>query len=291
MKKTLKNILVFVLALAMVLPFMPAAEASAKSTSIKTLREGKTYSLNLNGGSAKEKVRWTNSGTEASNTFNLYVNGRKVYSKHYPFGWVREVSCVDINTSDKYKEIAVYVCEENICYVDFFALRYINKNTVKKYSYSGEKLLRIWDVSPKVSKNKLFINADTPYHCDAFGLYKVLLPLKISGSKLKRVKENSYELDSSWVNSYGNTGWTSDFFTLAGTMKLYSKSSKKASYKTVYYGTRFKPLKIVPKNISSKSGYKYADLFVKVKTADGKTGWLYFPKTGSGYLKQKTGWG
>lgn len=293
-KKTTEVFIILIM-IIMTVTALPSTHVHAANKDFKTLKEGVVYSINLNGGKTKEKVKWTATGSYNNYTFKLFVNGKAVYKKKYSYALSCSVSSFNLDTSDKYKELIVRVAEASHLYVDCFILRYKNSKTVKRYSYSGEKITREPVPYSRISKNKFYMTIDTPFENDNFGNYYVRMPFMISGNKIKRAKAGSYK--------YGPLLYgISTQYRLKRSMILYKTASRKNFKASLYSGTEFKPLYVKPGNkhvtYSQSGNYGYTlvryDLYVKVKTDTGLTGWLYFPAQANDYmgdyLANRPGW-
>ena len=278
-----KRVLSMLLALAIMVStvtilFPNQVLAATKGTAVKTLKLNKTYSLDLNGGS-KEKVKLKNVG----DNWTLIVNGKRVYSN---IGSAFDIKYLDIDTSDKYKELLV----ESDPWGGFSqvtAVRYYSKNKVKAYVCDHVNAFTSLAGVKNTGKNKFYLDFDTPYRNSNYGMYHIKrMPVKISGSMIVSLKKNTYELGDYFI--------TSDYI-LNKSMKLYPKASRKNAVSTLKAGTTFKATRV---KIGTRryNGYNYEyDLYVKVKASNGKTGWLYFPALkeyngGKPYLVNPRGW-
>jgi len=278
--------------------FEPAPAYAASS--IKTLKAGTTYSVDLNGG-GNESVKYTVSKDSSYvGTFHLYVNGTQVYSRKLssvgePTG-VSSVTLVDVKRSDKYKELFVNVggdCSD--WWV--FAVRYYSPSKVAAYTKSSgtrafaKRARNDTDYMKASGNGRFYLNVETPYHNQTFGCYYVLAPAKLSGNKIVYGKASAYKLVG--VKGYTKYVFGSKYYKLSRSMKLYKSYSGKSVKGTCASGTKFTPLYIhVGSTIKGSYGLTYSNLYVKVKTSSGKTGWLYFPgRSSTKYLTQLPAWG
>lgn len=114
---------------------------SAASKKVTVLKEDETYSINLNSGKNKEKVKYTVEvigdiyGADLYE-FNLYINDKSVYSIETDRNYFY-ISTLDVNIKDRYQEIFIY----NYAFGDSFfepsnaLIRFKNANQVKVYKY------------------------------------------------------------------------------------------------------------------------------------------------------------
>lgn len=289
MKKAAKIIFVSML-LVMALAVSIPAQAAAKKA--KLLKKEKTYTVDLNGG-RKENVRFSVKKLKDYNQqFRLSVDGKIVYKKKLEWGTVTDVFLADLNKKDKYKEIVVNWSGDQSDW-HFFLLRYKGKK-VKAFTnvtstngihdgrmaFTGKKKI--------LKGNGVFYGeVETPFSNRTFGCYYILAPAKLSDGKIKYTKAKTYRL--SGVSSYVQYVFKDKYYRLAESMDLYKSASKRKVLRTCPAGTRFTPLKI--KLAGKTSAYNY-NLFVYVKTSDGKKGWLYFPDDNSEqYLTDLPLWG
>lgn len=274
-----------------------AVTAEAASNKVTVLKQGKTYSFNLNGGKKKEKVRYTFNDFIGyiPGEFKLYINGKKVYSSS---GWYErtEVQLLDVVRKDKYKELLISCMSVNSCLEKVVLVRYLSGKKIKVFDcdYAAEHLGKCPTIVKNSGKNKFYVVSDTPFHSAAFGRYCIGIPLKLQGNRLVFANTDSaYDM----VPQDQPDPYRKFKYTLTRSMTLYSSASRTKQLGTLPSGTSFtaskiRPAgsKIVPGNDNAK--VKYYDLFVKIKTASGRTGWLFFPGYPyAHYLKYMPMWG
>ncbi|MBQ6361668.1 MAG: hypothetical protein IJJ25_11080 [Lachnospiraceae bacterium] len=302
-----KNFLFTVLFAALMLVILLPGHADAASLKMKKLKAGKTYKINLNGGK-KEKVKYTvKEISDSTQRFTLYVNKKAVYTKVLDeWSVVNSVKTVDFISKDKYKEILVDIGGG---YSNWwvFVLRYVSpKKVIACTEFTNVKgkmcpldISRIDSgVYKNTGKNKLYLQNDTPFRNENFGCYHILAPIKLKSGKMKAVAESKYKLTG--VKDYTESLFGGKYYKLKKEMVLYKSASFKKELKTLEAGDTFvptyiKPLKPESKEVYDDTVYGYP-LFVKVKDAEGTTGWLYFPPWSSEgysseYLTATPAWG
>lgn len=279
--------------------------AAPAHAAVTTLKAGKAYSIDLNGGK-KEQVKYTfTRGTLAKKSvFRLYVNGKKVLTKRFGdehmVAGVDQVKVADTNKKDRYQEIFLGLSgDQSNSWVN--VIQYRSAKKVKYYSKASgvpsDSRLSLWHMKAP-GNGTVYLESDTPYHNFSFGSYYMLAPMKLSGKTMKYMKATSYALWSGWSKSdislhFWGKSSLYDVYTLKRSMTLYRNAKVTNSKGTLFSGTSFKPLKLHVANLSAgPSGYRNrADFHVYVKTSNGTKGWLSFPKNGSGYLLVTPAWG
>ena len=292
-----------VMLLALLIPAVRPAEAGAAANyKVKTLKPAKTYKLNLNGG-RKEKVRYKLvSKSNYRQQFRLYVNGKCVYKKMFSpakrYSLVGSVKYLDIQRSDKYRELLLDLWgdESN---QGAMVLRYYNANKIKAfYSYKTGLMDRIDSKEIKnAGNNKFYLTADTPFSNESFGCYYARMPFKLSDSTIKNKTAGKYKLMR--VSEYAPSLLGSQYYELARYMEMYTTDSMETISRDCYAGTKFTPtyVKVLDQQTVYYGGYPAVryNLLVKVKLSTGESGWLYFPavldSNESQYLKYKPAWG
>jgi len=227
------------------------------------------------------------------------VNGREVYSRKLSSNEASSVSGVtlaDVKKSDKYKELFINVRGD---YSDWwvFAVRYCSPSKVAAYTgSSGVRELagrnrNNTDYMKAGGNGRFYLNVETPYYSRTFGSYYILAPAKLSGGRIVYSKSSVYRIAG--LKDYVKNYFGSDYYILSSSMKLYKGYSGRKVKGICASGTRFKPLYIhVASTVYGNYGTRRSNLYVKVKTSSGKTGWLYFPGDSSvRYLTRVPAWG
>lgn len=281
----------------------------AKSGVVR-LTENKVYRCDLNGDKKKENVKVTTNFTKISwgeyVTVNIFVNKKKVFSKkeywgkNFDYGRFTAFCIADINKKDRYKEILVFVgFGRAYATVDAYAVQFRNKNKVKVYNgncgldnagntrslfsqYNKLVLSRGFDSTKgslcyrnmfKEIDGKVCVLSDTPYWCGSFGCYFVYVPVGLSSDGSLIAKDlPMYKLSSECTIAVSKHK-----YKLNRNTKLYRGPSRKSKY-SIYKKGIITPLYIkpIPKPSNYFNAQNQGDAFIKVKTASGKSGWIYF---------------
>lgn len=279
------------------------AEAAGKVNGI-VLENGKSMQVDLNG---KGKKNLSYSFEDTSNTsakINIKVDGKSIFQKSYsdPAGlFSGTVYMIDLDTKDKYKELFYEVCLDDSFLFDIGLLRYDENGKATRYPISAKKwkgrLYRLKGHETAINSDgagTLYITTDMPFANDAFGSYHAVAKGKLGNKKCRIKNSKYYAIDSEYLK------WMGGFYEIKSATALYKSASGKSVKGVLASGTKFKALSIHPINIQPESDDEYAnyaDLYVKIRTTDGKTGWVFFPKHGGyGYgesyiLKVKPSWG
>lgn len=289
-KRAITKCILAISAIAMLA--IPKSCEAAKTA--KALEMGKNYSIDLNGDGTKERVKYEfapDEKEESNVKVKVYINDKLVYQKS-SYGYWAGVEVCDFNTKDKYKELFINAVGDSDCITQFQIMQYRSKSNIKFYNgIKGKdsgllnvdtKALSIYRIgSPVMDKGTVCFSVDSPYYNGYFGCYYCYVPAKLSGSKVVFKKQSSYVFSRE------------QNYELAKSMKLYRTANKsRAAIKTLQAGDKFTAIKFIPVSNKKSDGAMY----VYVKTADGKKGWIYFPqyeyKEGvEEYLVEKPMWG
>ena len=232
--------------------------ALTKSTSIfagdQTLREDERNYVDLDGDGKVEIIRYETEygyssiyGDPYLLEVRLYINDRKVYSDSYReeeySTYYYNVQVMDINPSDKYKEIKIELHDY-----------YENDVTYRVFRYKSEKmqlLFSTWlEIVEKQRKNNKVL-CITNIDC-ALGNPYILCEYKIKNEKLKMSlpKNGIVDVADTW---YGNQYW----LIANQKIKVYKKTSKKTTVMTLNKDDEFRITKI--KFVKGKPSYAYID--------------------------------
>ena len=220
-------------------------------TTIISLISGKSYSIDLNGG-ASETIFYSKTGYD---DIQIYVNGKQVFhDNELP---VTQVRVVDIQKNDKFKEIVLEYDYGSAC--EFTILRYGSNKKIKKLYTTNHKY---WEKPDSFdgNGNVQILRWGGNYTLGSLFYY---VTGKLSSKNFKIAKQNNCKIQS--IGATLKNGW----YTTARKLDLYKSSSKKRKTATLKSGTKIKAL------AAKVSGSNY---YVKVKTSDGKKGWIYFPQ-------------
>lgn len=275
-----------------------AVTAEAASNKVTVLKQGKTYSYNLNGGKKKEKVRYTFKSVDfypQTSGFKLYINGKKVYSFNSGDLEDAEVQLLDVNRKDKYKELLICCMGPNQNLEKVVLIRYLSGKKIKVFNcdYHAEHVNKRSSIVKNSGKNKFYVASQTPFPSETFGLYYASIPLKLLGNRLVFANtDDTYDLVA--PHWWPELNYKKNKYTLSRSMTLYSSASRNKQIGTLPSGTSFTASKIRPAGSKIVSWYdnikvKYYDLFVKIKTVSGRIGWL-FPRIPRCALPQIQAW-
>lgn len=250
--------------------------AKAEAASVKHLKEGKTYSLDLNQDGKNEKVKYTTKEKgDHKVAVALYINGKKVYAK-------TEASLsaflyyTDFNSKDHYKDLYLQCESESDCFDSSKIFHYksgklktiCTKKTNSK-DFSGRRELS----TKQKGDGTVTITADTPFYYGMIGCYYVEMNYKIKNSTLKKVTESYYSVSPNWKNQS---------YTLTKKIKFTKTRGGNSTAFTASAGTKVYLSKLYCKKEGSA-------IYIQMRTKSGKKGWLKVPK--SKFYKEEYAWG
>lgn len=268
LEKVLKNGIMLLVILCAVVMWNPIA-AEAK----EILRSTK-YSIDVNGDGKKETIKWTEKAANEKVTVKLYVNGKKaatVHSGDYALG--AQVSVIDINKKDKYKDIYVQFTEEDDCFVKGYAYQYKVGKLKNVFKFENPTVFRVYIVEKQKGDGLVYFSSE---YFDKFVMMgNVEQAYKIQSGKLQPVNQKVLKTTDEWrKNSYKTKK----------ALKVYTHIGDKSSSFTLSKKDRFRIYKI--KFVDYKDLNK-GIAYIYVKTDDGKSGWVKNPKKkvflGKGY--------
>lgn len=268
------RLLACILCAAVVFAFMPA-QAHAAGSGMKTLKQGKTYSLKLDG--KTHKVKYTNTVTDQANmsgVFRIYVDGKVKYTHKNEAvsvgGKVRaakvskKVTLLHIkfegeNGYNLVDRLVRYSGGKLKTAANLIAIREGDKKSTK-----GAKL-NSWTRGATVTKagaGKLTVRFSTSDNL--IGIYDATLTYKYKGGKAKRVTSEFKPKFSSSSGWKGNTG------TIAVAFDVYTKLGGSVVSFRANKGDRVKVLKV--KLVKGTRWFYLQD-------AAGKKGWKKEPES------------
>lgn len=237
---------------------------------VKLLESGKTYSYDINGDGKKErilvKVEETFSNDVAITT-TIYVDGNVYYKVKSKYGIGAQVLLCDLYANQKGANLLIEHYSDSDCLTFLRVIKCGQKKGTLLASMPSKvwgklDINRIDTSSIKVTGNGTFtMLVDTPIYLGNFGCYYASLPFKLSGKKIKLDTKKSYKISSDYT------------YKLEKRATLYTKPSKKASKTTLAVGSKLKIVAVYPVSYNKKT--YVATSFVKVKTKNGKTGWIF----------------
>lgn len=248
-------------------------QASAAS-SVKDLKENKTYQYNLDGKGKKEKISYTmtGAGTDVC-VYKIKINGKvakKIKLNGYYYN--PRMQILDINKKSKGLDIWVYAYRdsEDICYSAL-------------YRYANNKLTKVWSPPYKSHYNDMLAEGNGFLSStDGKGIFTVVVDRAVycdwaTGNHLDnivyRLKNGKVSLETKRTVSFYQTYTAQNYVVrnsrwlkTARKTKFYTDHSKKSKTFTLKKGTQCYPLKAY---VASNS-----KVFVQFKTKSGKKGWL-----------------
>ena len=248
----------------------------------------KTYKINLNGGK-EELVRYENSNISGDLHARIYVNDKivweKIYAKQGNSGdnYVR-VYLVDMNKSDKYKELIVSKMVVNSYATNTYIVRYKSQKKTMEYALknaSGTVMGLRYSGLEFDQKNNVIFRQDTPFRDYKFGCYYVYRTAKFKSGKFYFPNQKNYDVDSSTPLVNGDK-----YYKLSRSVKLFEKSKLTSKYSTLPAGTQFRA--IIYRPGTTEQSY---ESFIKIKTVSGKKGWIHSSNSESEFLVYKPLWG
>lgn len=288
MKKKCKSVFVLLLAVVMVFCSVPVQDVSAKAntcvTGKKKLKKNTNYYYDLDGNGKKEKIKWKVVNKKKTTKAYVYINGKAIYTKKLKnigdfmnSGW--RLTLVNIDEKDKYVEMLLEsvneVSEMEVCRF----MRYKKGKIVQllKYKQNNGKRFGVdtygqWTIKGDgtvINKSYMSLNSVST----TGGLIPKVV-LKLKNGKLTYTKKNMYDLAK--ANVYPE----SEYNYMAGNTITVYKSYKKDSgvELSMSFGERFKATQVYISKWKKQNGkYQPKQFWVKIKTSDGKSGWVFIP--------------
>lgn len=259
MKWLQKGMLVVCVLCAMM--FVRADVAQAKA-----LKEGKAYTVDLDGDGKKESVKYTMTELVRDENYAvcLYVNGKKMATvKADDYGFWASVSVVDIDKKDVKKELYVQFSVESDCFGGGKAYRY-EKGTLRKYfTFDQPTTVRLSILEEQPGDGLVYF--DSEYDDPNVHQGYVKQAYTISSGRLKVVQKKVLDTTAAWRKSE---------YKATRAIRVYGSIGDTTAKFTIAKGTVFHVYKIKvkrPGSLGSGVSYFY------VKTADGKSGWVKNP--------------
>jgi hypothetical protein len=235
----------------------------------KTLKENKTYKINLDGKNAKEKIRVKKKLAKDGHytIFSLYINGKKVAKQE---GYTLYCYTLDINKKEKGKDLVFYASTESMCLSDnagIFSYRGGKLKRLMKLHHSFEEmsLYRIDKVTTN-GKGMVTVVADSPCQIN-IGSFYALIRFRLKSGKLVKVTNGKFDL-----NKYSQRYE----YVLNETAKVYQSANSTSEEVTVLKkNTKLNILKVSYKKVKKSDGsIGVSDAYAYIKVADGTTGWI-----------------
>ena len=293
MKNKIKQICIFCIAVIVMFTSLPVHTAEAKGNvsikGLKSLKAGKKYYYDLDGNGKKECIYWVVQKEKNSEdqTIFVYLNQKCIFKQFGNWEYAWGISLCNINNKDKYVEILIEsTCSDAILEGCKF-LRYKNGRLSTMFSCEGEEQRekQYYSVSTIgawiIKGNGTVIHKnDADFYNDSIGQRIVHVPLKEVKGKLVYTKPKYYKL--SLFKAYEKT--MGKYNHRAGErIPLYKKAD--ANSGTAFYMESGQYFLVDYMKIVSwekvywdvNSWYVRPNLFVRVKTEQGKSGWMYLP--------------
>lgn len=234
----------------------------------KTLKESKSYKIDLDGNGTKERVKCVGKETGEYNGYavSIYVNGKKALSLSDDNAISAEISLLDINKNDSSQELYIHFQSESAGFEKGCGYRYKGGALKKLFTFSGKDAgtgrLSVMEKQP--GDGKVYFSSEFYDFWLQQGYVKT--SYKISSGKLKAEKK-------SVLNTTGS--WRKQKYRATMSLKAYDSTGAKSEKFTVKKGDIFYVYKLkfkTPGKLSAGITYLY------VRTADGKEGWIKNPQ-------------
>lgn len=234
----------------------------------KTLKESKSYKIDLDGNGTKERVKCVGKETGEYNGYavSIYVNGKKALSLSDDNAISAEISLLDINKNDSSQELYIHFQSESAGFEKGCGYRYKGGALKKLFTFSGKDAgtgrLSVMENQP--GDGKVYFSSE--FYDSWLQQGYVKTSYKISSGKLKAEKK-------SVLNTTGS--WRKQKYRATMPLKVYDSTDAKSEKFTVKKGDIFYVYKLkfkTPGKLSAGITYLY------VRTADGKEGWIKNPQ-------------
>ncbi len=247
--------------------------ASETCTEAKTLKENKTYKINLDGKKGKETIRVKTklAKDEHYTVFSLYINGKKVAKQE---GLSLHCYTLDINKKTKGKDLVFYASTESMCL----------SNKAGIFSYRNGKLKRLMNLNHRFAEMYLYridkvttngkgivtVVADSPCRVN-IGSYYSLIRFQLKAGKLVKITNGTFDLNK-YSQKYE--------YVLNESAKVYqSADSTDTEIAKLKKNTKLNILRISYKTMKNSDGsIDVSDSYAYVKVADGTKGWIALRK-------------
>jgi hypothetical protein len=254
---------IFLLAVGMFLGVLDCTPVQAATASFVTLKDGKTYTkYDVTGDGKKDTVSFK---SEMKNvfTFRAYVNKKcalTVELDDYPY-YYTTIKLITLKNGKKYLYLHLAGDDDDGPY-DLYTYK---NGKFKKEVNLIKNVPNGYMPTPEISKvsgNKIYFK--TTYCTDVVGGMRYNFTYQYKSGKLK-LTSNTFKVTGYGISSKGGIAKKAGTFSLAKSVKLYSKKTLKGKTFTLSKGTKVKVTKIY---ITSKTVSYY------VKASNGKSGWL-----------------
>ena len=233
--KTITKVLYGIVFVSLFAVILPIVQVSAKP---KKLEQGKTYKYDLDGDGKKEKIRYEAEYELDELSFtkavHFYINDKmfsvetKINEDGYSsMGWAY-IYVTDINTSDKYKDLDIYLDGEEWPAGDI-VLRYESNKLRTLFTSGGSNALSLAD---KQKSGNTVIAIREVY--SSLGQTQVFSEYKIKNKKMveKMPEYCTLEVSNKWMKKY--------WYELAKEADVYKKPDGNKVVKTLKKGNKFR---------------------------------------------------
>ncbi|MCR5703479.1 MAG: hypothetical protein K6G85_02555 [Eubacterium sp.] len=229
--------------------------ASVQTTEAKTLKENKTYKINLDQKKGKEKIQIKSRKAKTGDyrVFTLYINGKKAAKQTG-----NDIKCrvVDIDKKVKGKDIIFYATTESQCLAHNAGIYSYKKGKCKRILNMNNQYFRIDKIYCN-GRGRVIVEADTPVDI-GICCYYGNIAYKMQSGKLVRKTYGDFLFSKTTQNMK---------YELNEKTKLYSDPDKtKESKVTLKKNTEIQLVRA--KYNTEGCGYLY------VIAKDGTSGWM-----------------
>lgn len=232
------------------------------------LEDNKVYRFDIDGDKKKEKIRTVTVGDDDKYTVKttVYVNEKKYAVIREKGSYSHEVVLCDLFAGKKGMNLIVYGFSDSDCIGKMQVYQLGVKKAVKIGQMgSGRKgklsyIRMLGNIIQAKEEGAFYIFPDTPFYLNYFGCYYTKVKCVIKNGRINWVEQKDYTYNYKYT------------FRLNANITMYEKPDTSSKSSELKKGTKLTVLKIRPIRRSESKGY-YS--FVKIKTANGRTGWIY----------------
>ncbi len=264
-----KNFLVLftkIAIIAAVVLFVGVLKTTA--TEAKSLREGKTYSYDLNGDGKKEKIKYTTSVNENKviTRATLYINGKKKTSVKCKDSFSAWLYMTDIRKKDKYKELYLSFTWSSDCFTRGYGYRYKSGSLKKIFTHVDRKSVRNSILNTQANNGTVSFSEEYS-GSEYLGQGFVVKKYNIKNKKLVPVRQQVYNTTGLWKKSP---------YHASTLIKVQKSVTDDTELFEISSGTTFYVYKI--RLASKSSDVRSTDItHIYIKTSSGKKGWIEVP--------------
>ncbi|MGN0416247.1 MAG: hypothetical protein ACI4FX_12295 [Agathobacter sp.] len=233
--------------------------ASAKSLSCT-----KAYVIDLNGDGTTENIKWTEKEFNDKCTVKLYINGKKLATATSKHGLTAQVSVVDIDETDKYKDIYVQITSESDGFEKGFGYRYQNGKLKKYFTFDQPTTGRLSILENQPGDGCIWFSSE---YSDSYIMQGYARqPYEIISGRLKPVNKKVLNTTAEWRKKN---------YRATKALKVYAALGDEEPAFTLPKKTTFHVCKIKAKD----AGKLYQGVsYIYIQTDTGKSGWIKNPE-------------